>query len=1145
MSQTTFAHYKVETPLGRGGMGEVFRAFDPRLNRPVAIKVMRAGGDRSSLAAQRFIREARAASALNHPNIVVIYEVGETEGGDHFIVQEFIEGRTLRAMIDPALDLSLGLDIAGQVARALSVAHASGIVHRDIKPENIMVRPDGFVKVLDFGLARVVESDLPTQTNIDTAPGTLLGTPAYMAPEQASGRVCGPPADVFALGVVLYEIATGRRPFIGPTPMAVVASIISDQPVPLARVKPSVPRVLSDLVDRMLDKHAEVRPDAREVESALATLRASDAAILVSMPAREGRRQTVGREDERGQLLRAYARAKNGRSLIAAVSGEPGIGKTSLVEDFFADLETTGERPIIARGRCSENLAGAEAYLPILEVLDNLLHRGVGPRLDTLIKTVAPTWYVQVATGSSAAVAVGEVRATSPAASQDRMKRELAAFLQELSRLQPVVIFIDDLHWADVSTVDILNYLSGRFEDMRVLVLTTYRPSDMALARHPFLGIRNTLQGRGLYEDVALDFLVVGDVERYLELQFPAHKLPADFAATIHAKTEGSPLFMADLVRYLRDTGGIIMEDGSWVLARSMPDVPRDLPESVRGMIARKIEAIDEQDRRLLLAASIQGHEFDSTVIAEAADMDPGDVEERLEVLERVHVFVRRGEEHEFGDRTLTVKYRFVHVLYQNVLYASLQPTRRAALSKRIATALVTHLGRDTAAMSARLGVLFETARDFASSAKFFYLAAQRAVTLIAFREALSLTERGLAGLRSLPDGPERQQRELGLQMVRILAVRNVKGWASPELEPAFARAREICQQLGEAPSLFPVLWNHTFFQMIRGDLARVKDEVQALLARGEASGESAFLMGALHIAGVASEFIGDFVASSEHLQKAKSLHVPARHQEYTGMFGLDPGMLARAMGARPLWALGHPERARRQSLETIALARTQRQPPTLVFALVVAQSIHLYRGEPWEVLAFGAESIALCAEHRLAQESEWALTFQASALVQIGHTDVGIEQLQLSLAALKALKSGLVRTAFLTLLAEALCRVGRVDEGLAALDEGFAHAEQTIERGFLAELLRLRGELRSLKGDVAGAEADLRAAIDDARARQTRSFELRAATGLARLLAPTERAGDARAALKAVYDTFTEGHDTHDLMVARDLLVTLEGGMA
>src|SRR5262249_42046109 len=157
----------------------------------------------------------------------------------------------------------------------------------------------------------------------------------------------------------------------------------------------------------------------------------------------------------------------------------------------------------------------------------------------------------------------------------------LAALFQEISRDQPLVVFIDDLHWADVSTIDLLNYLAGHFSDMRVLVVTSYRPSDMLLAKHPFVAVRSDLQGRGMFEEIALTFLPLAAVERSRALQFPSHGFPPRLAATIHAKTDGSPLFMADLVRYLHDTGGIVEEQGAWVLARGVSDAPKDLPESV------------------------------------------------------------------------------------------------------------------------------------------------------------------------------------------------------------------------------------------------------------------------------------------------------------------------------------------------------------------------------------------------------------------------------------------------------------------------------------------------------------------------------------------------------------------------------------
>jgi predicted ATPase len=847
-------------------------------------------------------------------------------------------------------------------------------------------------------------------------------------------------------------------------------------------------------------------------------------------------RNTVGRQAERAALHRAYERAKTGTSGLVAVTGEPGIGKSSLTEYFLGELTAGADRPIVARGRCSERLAGAEAYLPILEALEHLLHRGSGFSVDQLMRTVAPTWYMQVATRSEHPSFV-ELRNELPAVSQERLKRELASLLEDLSRMQPVVLFLDDLHWADVSTVDILNYLAGRLAAMRLLVLVTYRPSEMALAQNRFLSSSADLRSRGVFEDVALQFLEAADVERYLALEFPHHHFPPRFAAVVHARTEGNPLFMADLVRYLRDSGRIAERDGSWVLTHTLEELPKDLPESVRSMISRKIEQLEDRDRRLLVAASVQGHEFDSTTVSEAIEMDPADVEDRLETLERVHVFVTRTGEKEFPDRTLTVPYRFVHVLYQNMLYGSLQPTRRAQISGRVARALVARYGDRTDEIASLLAVLFETARDFGASARYFLTAAQHAVTLFAFREAQSLAVRGLDSLRGMPDGPQRIQQELGLQMVRGLALRSMKGWSAPDIEPVFARARELCHQLHDPPELFPVLWSLALFHAIGGDLREYRRRADELLEMATASGNPAFLLAAYHLVGVSREFLGDMKESSRVLDLGRELHVPSSHLAYTAMYGLDPGMIGRAMSSRPLWVLGYPDRAMARANETLALARSQRQPMTLAFALLVSQGIHLYRGEVAEAIALGDEMDALSQEYELIQEREWSRSFQGAALALTGRLEEGIALLQDSLAVQQSIGSGLVRSAFLGVLADLLRHAGRLEEGFAAVEEGFAHAERTLEGGYIAELHRAKGALLEAAGDREGAEAQLREAIEHARRQEARSFELRAATALATLLAASGRSGDARAVLEPVYQWFTEGFETSDLVAAKAIL--------
>jgi tetratricopeptide (TPR) repeat protein len=505
-----------------------------------------------------------------------------------------------------------------------------------------------------------------------------------------------------------------------------------------------------------------------------------------------------------------------------------------------------------------------------------------------------------------------------------------------------------------------------------------------------------------------------------------------------------------------------------------------------------------------------------------------------------VHVFVTRSAEEEFPDRTLTIKYQFAHVLYQNQMYASLQPTRRAALSGRVARALVTRFGEHTDDIAGRLAVLFEAARDFAASAQYFYAASQRAVGLFAFREALSLSDRGLSALRGLPETPQRIQQELGLQMVRGLALRFMKGWSAPELEPVFARARELCQQLNDPPELFPVLWALTLYYAIRGDLREYRQRADDLMVMAQQSGTPAFLMAAHHLVGVSREFLGDMIESSRVLDRGRELHVPSEHLAYTAMYGLDPGMIARAMSSRPMWVLGYPDRALARAQETLALARSQRQPMTLAFALLVTQGVHLNRGEITEAIALGGETVDLCREYELRQEREWSRSFQGAALAALGRIDEGIALLKDSLAVQQSIGSGLVRSAFLGVLGDLLRFAGRIPEGLEAVAEGFAHAERTLEGGYIAELYRARGELLRAGGDPVGAEENLRQAIDYAARQQAKSFELRSATALASLLASAGRASEARAVLAPTYEWFTEGHTTADLRAAQTMLASL-----
>ena len=251
--------YEIIERLGAGGIGEVWRARDPQLSRELALKLLSPefAGDAEHV--RRFQQEARAASMLNHPNIITVYDIGEVDGRE-FIAEELVPGETVRARIAHGpIPAAEALALASQVAAALSAAHAAGIVHRDIKPENIMIRPDGLVKVLDFGLARFCERGEPDQGNMNTRAGVILGTVRYMSPEQARGLKLDARSDIFSFGTVLYEMLSGTAPFSGPTPTDTMAAILTREPDSLSRRLPDLPVELERVVHRCMEKDVAQR----------------------------------------------------------------------------------------------------------------------------------------------------------------------------------------------------------------------------------------------------------------------------------------------------------------------------------------------------------------------------------------------------------------------------------------------------------------------------------------------------------------------------------------------------------------------------------------------------------------------------------------------------------------------------------------------------------------------------------------------------------------------------------------------------------------------------------------------------------------------------------------------------------------------
>ena len=450
----------------------------------------------------------------------------------------------------------------------------------------------------------------------------------------------------------------------------------------------------------------------------------------------------VGRERELADLHSALGEACSGRPQMICITGEPGIGKSTLVEQFLAQCAAAGTHCAFAIGRCSERLAESEAYLPILEALESLLAVAGGMESGELMKLVAPTWYVQVAPlWVSADPTFAAVVADAKAASRERMKRELAAFLQELARVVPVIVFVDDLHWADSSTTEVLAYLARRLSSARVLIVAAYRSSDLILSKHPFIALRQELQRQKLCRELPIGFLSPEDIEGYLRLELPAQKVPIGLPAFIHGRTEGNPLFMAELIRHLRESNTLDYR----------PDLrEQDLPESVRSTIDRRVGCLDTEELQVLAAAAVQGQEFESRIVADMLGFDAARVEERLQSLDLVHAFIRRLHEKDLPDASFSISYKFAHVLYQHAIEEGLTPSRKMDLCKAAAEALVARFQIGTSPVASRVAILFEAARDFARASDFFIAAAANAARLFANEEAVILSGRAISNAEKL-----------------------------------------------------------------------------------------------------------------------------------------------------------------------------------------------------------------------------------------------------------------------------------------------------------------------------------------------------------------------------------------------------------
>ena len=861
----------------------------------------------------------------------------------------------------------------------------------------------------------------------------------------------------------------------------------------------------------------------------------------------------VGRERALTQMQSWFEKMLSSDRQIVFVTGEAGIGKTTLVDTFAQSIAAT-QSIRIGRGQCLEQYGTGEAYLPVLEAIGRLCREQED--VVEVLRAHAPMWLLQMPSLVSAVEREALGRELL-GASRERMLREMSEALAALTAEAPLVLILEDLHWSDYSTLDLISYLARQRQAARLMIIGTYRMAELIVSRHPLKAVKQELLAKQQCEELLLDYLSCDAVAMYLSDRFPGNRFPAGLAELIYERTDGNPLFMVNAVDYLVAEGLLVKSDEGWELVVEIKKVEVRVPESIRQMLDKQIDHLDAEEQQILEAASVAGAEFSVLAVAAALTEEVANVEARCEELARQHHFLRDNGVQLLPNGEAVGRYGFIHALYQNVLYDRLPATRRIQLHRRIGEQGEALYGERAREIAAELAMHFERSRDYKRAAKYLQQAADICIRRFAYQEAVSLARRGLELLGKLPDTRERAEQELCLQLTQGVPLIATEGYAAAAVGSVYKRARELDQQLGGTPDVAEALWGLWTFYTLRAELGTAREIAEEILRLSERLPYPGLALRGHWAIEITFTHLGEFALAVEHYEKAMSLYDPKQHLDDGFLYALNPGVAMTCFAALASWCLGLPEQGLTRIGEALALARELREPMSLAHALLFAVMLHQLRREEQLAQEYAEATIAVSSEHSLVMYQAMATVMQGWALSEQGRDVEAIEQIEEGLAALQATGTELVRPHFLGLLAEALGKTGQPEEGLRALEEALALVQRGGEGYYEAELCRLKGELLliqtggrdvslaapSKKAVEAGSSAVVTAegcfhqSIKIAQKQKAKSLELRAGMSLARFYQNQDKQEEARNLLTPIYRNFTEGFETVDLREAKALL--------
>ena len=713
--------YRLDSELGRGGMGTVYRATDLELQREVAVKILSATSHTSE-GRERLIREARAAAALNHPHIVTIHDVGEASGLP-FLVMELVAGPRL-SQAKPT-DLSRVVEIAVQICAALEHAHAASIVHRDLKPDNVLLSGTSHasnVKLADLGLA------LPAHGARISRAGVIVGTAAYMAPEQALGQPVDGRSDLYALGVLIYELTTGRVPFTGDDPLTVVSQHVHAPVVPPRVLRPDLPRALEAIIVRLLAKDPAHRFNtAAETRAALLEsliekdeTSASDAASAVAILDALSRGRLVGRATELAEARELWHRARQGRGHAVLLSGEPGAGKSRLAREITIQAAVDGA--LVLTGGCYEYEA-TTPYLPFVEAFRRWVRE---ERDDDKLRDILGEAAPQIAKlAPEIETRLGPFPEQPPLPPHEERLLffdAVAHVFSNIARRQSLLLYADDLHWADRGTLWLLGHLLRQLREERVLIVGAYRETELDRA-HPLAKSLVDWNRERLITRIALRRFNTDETGDQLSALLGEH-VSGEFAVAVHRETEGNPFFVEEVLKALIERGSVRRDNGRW--SRCEMDELL-IPQSVKEAIGHRLDRVSQECNEVLRLGAILGKVFTFDELTAAAEQSEDALLDALDEATGAQLIASAA-----GD-----SFSFTHDKIREVLYEELNPIRRRRLHRHVAEGIERNPEKFACTVE-KLAHHFIQAGDHERALHYAKQAAAEAQRVFAFDEAIA-----------------------------------------------------------------------------------------------------------------------------------------------------------------------------------------------------------------------------------------------------------------------------------------------------------------------------------------------------------------------------------------------------------------------